>query len=97
MPSDFNAVMEQASVSHGNMNAALAKRVEAEAVEAVPTLASALIEYRELLTLTLPDRQRYLPWLAEGSNVLVFGPRGVGKTWFELGLASLHSSRVNRS
>jgi putative DNA primase/helicase len=49
-------------------------------------LSKALVSYADLLTLKLPERPAYLPWLMEGGNVMVFGPRGVGKTFFQLGL-----------
>ncbi len=49
-------------------------------------LSKALVNYPELLTLNLPERPAYLPWLMEGGNVMVFGPRGVGKTFFQLSL-----------
>jgi putative DNA primase/helicase len=57
---------------------------EEEAVD----LSRALVTYRDLLSLTLPDRETYLPWLPESGNVMVFGPRGVGKTFFLLGVTS---------
>jgi hypothetical protein len=62
-----------------------------ESGDGVPTpqgLSRALIEYPELLTLEIPERKRYLPWLAEASSALVFGQRGVGKTMFGLGLGA---------
>lgn len=51
-------------------------------------LSQALIEYPDLLTLEIPERRRYTPWLPEASSALAYGPRGVGKTMFGLGLAS---------
>lgn len=51
-------------------------------------LASTLLEYAALVTLDLPTRKHYLPWLREGGNVMVFGWRGTGKTWFQLGLGA---------
>jgi putative DNA primase/helicase len=50
-------------------------------------LSRALVSYRDLLTMTIAERARHLPWLAEGGNVMVFGPRGVGKTFLQLSLA----------
>lgn len=52
------------------------------------SLADALVDFKDLLTLRLPERKRYLPWLAAGSSSMVFGSRGVGKTCFGLGLAT---------
>ncbi|MDR4470665.1 MAG: AAA family ATPase [Nitrospira sp.] len=52
-----------------------------------PPLSAALISYCNLLGLDLPKRPQHLPWLLEGGNVMVYGPRGVGKTFFQLALA----------
>jgi hypothetical protein len=51
-------------------------------------LSSALVSFRDMLTLTLPERRRYLPWLPERGLAMVYGPRGIGKTLFMLGLAT---------
>ncbi|MHC9064024.1 DnaB-like helicase N-terminal domain-containing protein [Nitrospira sp. CMX1] len=51
-------------------------------------LTSALLEYAALVTLELPTRKHYLSWLPEGGNVMVYGPRGIGKTFFELSLTA---------
>lgn len=51
-------------------------------------LSKALVSYTDLLTMQLPERRRYLPWLPEAGNVMVFGPRGVGKTFFQLALTA---------
>jgi putative DNA primase/helicase len=53
-----------------------------------PDLLTALVSYTDLLALTIPERPRYLPWLPKGGNVMVFGPRGIGKTFFQLALAT---------
>lgn len=50
-------------------------------------LSQALVSYPDLLALKIPERPRHLPWLPEGGNVMVYGPRGVGKTFFQLALA----------
>ena len=50
-------------------------------------LSQALVSYPDLLALEIPERPRYLPWLPEGGNVVVYGPRGVGKTFLQLALA----------
>ena len=51
-------------------------------------LSKALVSFADLLKLEIPERQRYLPWLPEGGNTMVFGPRGIGKTFFQLALAT---------
>ncbi|MCH8241197.1 MAG: AAA family ATPase [Planctomycetes bacterium] len=45
------------------------------------------ITVNELMALELPERKMVTPWMREGGTVMVFGPRGVGKTYFILGLA----------
>ena len=35
----------------------------------------------------LPERHQHVVWLWEGANVMVYGPRGVGKTFLQLALA----------
>jgi|CXWL01.1.fsa_nt_gi putative DNA primase/helicase len=50
-------------------------------------LSKALVSYTDLLALDLPERPRYLPWLLERSTVMVYGPRGIGKTFFQLALS----------
>jgi putative DNA primase/helicase len=51
-------------------------------------LDHALVEYGELITLELPEPKRHLAWLREGSLVMVFGQRGVGKTMLQLALTA---------
>lgn len=51
-------------------------------------LSEALLEYGSLLSLALPERKRYLPFLPEAGSAMVFGPRGVGKTFFQLSLTA---------
>ena len=50
-------------------------------------LSKALVNYPDLLALEIAERPRYLPWLLERSTVMVFGPRGIGKTFFQLALS----------
>ena len=50
-------------------------------------LSKALVSSPDLLALEIPERPRYLPWLSEGGNVMVYGYRGVGNTFFQLALA----------
>ena len=51
-----------------------------------PDLSLALVNYPDLMALQIPERARHLPWLPEGGNVMVFGPRGIGKTFLQLAL-----------
>jgi len=53
----------------------------------VVDLLEAVVSYTDLLALDLPERPRYLPWLLERSTVMVYGPRGIGKTFFQLALS----------
>ncbi len=41
----------------------------------------------ELNRLELPEHRMVLPWLREGGLAMVFGSRGLGKTFFSLGVA----------
>lgn len=57
-------------------------------------LSEAVLELKQVLALTIPERARHLAWLTAGGNVMVFGPRGVGKTMLQLALtASLATGR----
>lgn len=58
-----------------------------EPPQRLPDLSAALVSYADLLALKIPERPRHLPWLPEGGNVMVYGPRGVGKTFLQLALA----------
>lgn len=60
---------------------------EAAAGPEAAGLSSAIVSFQDLLMLKIAERPRYLPWLPKGSTVMVYGPRGVGKTFFQLGLA----------
>jgi len=53
-----------------------------------PSLSQALLEYGTLTSLSLPERKWYLPFLPEAGSAMVFGPRGIGKTFFELSLTA---------
>jgi hypothetical protein len=50
-------------------------------------LAASLVSFAELLALQLPARQAYSAWLYERSLVMIYGPRGVGKTMALLALS----------
>ena len=55
-------------------------------VSAVPLKASK-VSGPDLLALTVPPKHPYLDWLNERAIVMVYGPRGVGKTYWLLELA----------
>jgi putative DNA primase/helicase len=46
------------------------------------------LSFAELMAATLPERIRLFPFMPEGSLVMLHAPRGVGKTWFQIGLAN---------
>jgi putative DNA primase/helicase len=52
-----------------------------------PNLKKCTISLNELLKMDIPERKRILPWLPEGGLAMVYGPRGIGKTYFSLSLA----------
>lgn len=55
-------------------------------------LSSTVVSFETLRTLEIRERPHYLPWLAAGTLVMVHGARGVGKTMFQLGLATALST-----
>ncbi|MDI3467899.1 MAG: hypothetical protein OJF50_006720 [Nitrospira sp.] len=57
-------------------------------IETKPRIVDAVVSYTELLRLEMPERKQHLAWLKEGSLVMVFGPRGIGKTMLQLGLTA---------
>lgn len=54
----------------------------------VQAFETAFVDYPELLNIQLPERKCHLPWLLEGGLTMVYGPRGLGKTMFSLGLTA---------
>lgn len=50
-------------------------------------LRKALYSYDDLINAEIPERRLLLPWLPEGGLAMVFGQRGLGKTFFGLSLA----------
>ncbi|MDY6988383.1 MAG: AAA family ATPase [Thermodesulfobacteriota bacterium] len=53
----------------------------------VTTIEDAVLPITEFSSLDLPERKAFLsPWLLEQSITLVSGWRGIGKSWFALGL-----------
>jgi RecA/RadA recombinase len=55
-------------------------------------LDACVIGFDELLKMDTPERAMLLPWLPEGGIVMVYGGRGIGKTFFTLSLAASASS-----
>ncbi len=49
-------------------------------------LNSTILTLPELLIINIPERQKIIVWMPEGSLVMVYGPRGIGKTFFVLEL-----------
>jgi putative DNA primase/helicase len=45
------------------------------------------VSLKELMGLELPEPVRLLPWPKEGGLAMIYGPRGLGKTYFALGMA----------
>ena len=59
-----------------------------DAISVRPSLGEAVLSYEEILRMKIPPRKRHVAWLSEGGNVMVFGPRGVGKTMLQLALTA---------
>ena len=56
--------------------------------------SKAAIPFSELVHLDIPSRRKIVgEWLCEGDMGIIFAPRGVGKTWFSLGLATAITGR----
>lgn len=51
------------------------------------SLDGAVLALPDLLKLEIPERRRLLPFLPEGGSGMVYGPRGIGKTYLTLTLA----------
>jgi hypothetical protein len=52
-----------------------------------PTLEDCIVDHETFSTLDLPQKRSILhPWLGEQTIVLIHGWRGIGKTWFGMGL-----------
>lgn len=47
---------------------------------------SSVLSLDELLKMDIPERYRLLPWLPEGGLIMVYGTRGIGKTYLTLEL-----------
>ena len=69
------------------MNTLIQNTIPLEEAEKAIQVKLPVLSVSELMAIDLPDRPRFLPWLPKGGLVQVFGPRGIGKTYFTLGLA----------
>lgn len=54
--------------------------------KALPSISSAVVDLEGLRSMALPERKRHLPWLPEGSIMMIYGARGIGKTMLQLSL-----------
>ena len=57
-------------------------------------LDACVVGFTELLTMDIPERAKIFVWLPEGGITMVYGGRGIGKTFFTLSLAASVSSGV---
>ena len=51
-------------------------------------LRDAVLDFPAMLALQIPERKLLVPFLPEGGSAMAYGPRGVGKTFFNLTLAA---------
>lgn len=51
-----------------------------------------VVDYKDLVSMDIPERETIYPWLPLGGLVMVYGPRGIGKTYF---VNSLSTSTVS--
>jgi hypothetical protein len=66
--------------------AKLADEAAAE-LDALPDIADSVLSFEGLMALEIPERKLLLPFLPQASNTMIFGPPGIGKTYFTLSLA----------
>ena len=66
--------------------AKLADEAAAE-LDALPDIADSVLSFEGLMALEIPERKLLLPFLPQASNTMIYGPPGVGKTYFTLSLA----------
>ncbi len=52
------------------------------------SLGEVVLDFSALCALQLPERKILFPFLPEGGTAMAFGPRGVGKTFFNLSMAA---------
>ncbi len=51
-------------------------------------LYDCVIDFNALLQMDIPERARIFPWFPEGGLVMIYGPRGIGKTYLVNTLAT---------
>ncbi|MCF8081808.1 MAG: AAA family ATPase [Deltaproteobacteria bacterium] len=66
---------------------AQAKEFAHEAGEYRPSLETCVLDLPALQKMEIPERQKIFSWLCQGGLVMLYGPRGIGKTFFVLFLA----------
>jgi putative DNA primase/helicase len=53
------------------------------------SIREGILPVREFMTISLPERETFLdPWLRASTLSMIYGARGVGKTWFTLALCT---------
>lgn len=57
-------------------------------IEEAPGLSDCVIDFNALLQMDIKERTRIFPWLPEGGLVMIYGPRGIGKTYLVNTLAT---------
>ena len=65
----------------------LRKRKASETTGTRQSLSTSLVSSKDFLELDITERHYHMDWLKERSTVILYGPRGVGKTMCQLGLA----------
>ena len=74
---------------------ALAERKDTQE-RTIISLKQAILDADQIRVMEFPEKRKILsPWLSEQALVLVPGWRGVGKTWFALGVSDAITRRVN--
>lgn len=95
LPSDSNRdKLDDYLVNHSNEEFEALERIQltheifSEVAKKEPlSLRSCVVDLPSLLKMELQERSRLFPWLPQGGLAMVYGPRGIGKTFFGLSFA----------
>ena len=82
-PTDFDDLRRLEGVEEVKRQAEAAESLQ----EKRKGLDDCVVGFTELLSMDIAERAKILPWLPEGGIIMVYGGRGIGKTFFNLSLA----------
>jgi putative DNA primase/helicase len=82
-PTDFDDLRRLEGIEEVKMQVEAAESLQ----EKRTGLDACVVGFAELLQMDIPERAKMFPWLPEGGVIMVYGGRGIGKTFFTLSLA----------